>query len=237
MLVFERRTFARLVTVKDGHPDVVEMWLSYCVRNQFFGTGMKAHIFSYDYVGVGKTMEKDIKELIEDDRWSVDGYNMLQDDASVLKRTIDNEISRIESQIASRDNVDRARKILQNRVGQLLELEGQAEHEAKIEVQEEAKKQLWAPPKSREEFEEQKDRKERMYDHARRGGVRSVGAPSWPDDSRCLPAHSRRRQRRRRCLPGDISCAGATCQSPVRVCHSQQLVAHGGLSRGRSSKK
>jgi len=172
--VFERRTFARLVTVKDGHPDVVEMWLSYCVRNQFFGTGMKAHLFSYDYVGVGKTMEKDIKDLIEHDRWSVDGYNMLQDDASVLKRTIDNEIARIESQIASRDNLDRATKILQNRVSELLHLEGEAEKEADTEVQEEAQKQLWAPPKSREEAEEQKDRKRRMRDRARRGALGSL---------------------------------------------------------------
>ena len=172
--VFERRTFARLVTVKDGHPDVVEMWLSYCVRNQFFGTGMKAHLFSYDYVGVGKTMEKDIKDLIEHDRWSVDGYNMLQDDASVLKRTIDNEIARIESQIASRDNLDRARKILQNRVGELLQLEGQAAQEAKTEVQKEAQKQLWAPPKSREEAEEQRDRTRRMHDRARRGALGSL---------------------------------------------------------------
>jgi ribosomal protein S10 len=157
--VFERRTFARLVTVKDAHPDVVEMWLSYCVRNQFFGTGMKAHIFSYDYVSVGKTMEKDIKDLIEHDRWSVNGYNMLEDDAGILKRTIDTEIARIESQIAARDSVDRATRILQNRVGELLQLEGQAEAEAQTVIEQDAQKQLWAPPKTAEEFEEQEEKK------------------------------------------------------------------------------
>jgi hypothetical protein len=99
---------------------------------------------------------------------------MLQDDASVLKRTIDNEIARIESQIASRDNLDRATKILQNRVSELLHLEGEAEKEADTEVQEEAQKQLWAPPKSREEAEEQKDRKRRMRDRARRGALGSL---------------------------------------------------------------
>ena len=172
--VFERRTFARLVTVKDGHPDVVEMWLSYCARNQFFGTGMKAHIFSYDYVGVGKTMEKDIKELIEDDRWSVDGYNTLSDDAGALKRTIDNEIARIESEIASRDSIDRARKILQNRLSDLLQLEGQAEREAKIVMADEQKKQLWGSPKTLEEQQEQEKKQIRMYDSARREALSSL---------------------------------------------------------------
>jgi len=166
--VFERRTFARLVTVKDAHPDVVEMWLSYCVRNQFYGTGMKAHVFSYDYVGVGKTMERDIKELIEQDSWSVDGYNRLEDDAGLLKRTIDNEIARIETQIASRDSVGRARRILQNRVAELLQLEGQTEMEAKKVVEQEAQKELWAPLNTPQEIEDQKDRREIMFDQVRR---------------------------------------------------------------------
>ena len=127
---FERRTYSRLVTIKDGHPDVVEMWLSYCYRNMYHGTGMKTHIFSNDYVGVGKTMSQDVKQLIETDRWSIDGYNQLSDDAATLKSTIDEEIKRIESQIVVQEDTNRARRVLQQRVDELLKLEDVAAKEA-----------------------------------------------------------------------------------------------------------
>jgi ribosomal protein S10 len=127
---FERRTYSRLVTIKDGHPDIVELWLSYCYRNMYHGTGMKAHIFSNDYVGVGKTMSADVKQLIETDRWSIDGYNQLSDDAVALKSTIDEEIKRIEGQIAVQEDTNRARRVLQQRVDDLLKLEDVATKEA-----------------------------------------------------------------------------------------------------------
>jgi ribosomal protein S10 len=128
---FERRTYSRLVTVKDGNPDVVEMWISYCVDNQFHGTGMKLNLFTHDYVGVGKTMSDDIKQLIERDRWSIDGYNQMHDDAKRLQSTIDREIARIEGEISTRDSTERARRILQLRVKEVLKLEDVAEKETK----------------------------------------------------------------------------------------------------------
>ena len=142
---FERRTFSRLVTIKDGHPDVVEMWLSYCVRNMFHGTGMKVNMFTNDYVGVGKTMSQDIKQLVETDRWAVDGYNQLGDDARGLQETIDMEIQRIESEVSMRDNTERAKRVLKLRVEELLRLEGQAEKEAKRATMQEYTKSLSAP--------------------------------------------------------------------------------------------
>ena len=142
---FERRTHSRLVTIKDGHPDVVEMWLSYCYQNMYHGTGMKAHLFSNDYVGVGKTMSQDIKQLIETERWSIDGYNQLSDDASSLQNTIDQEIKRIEGELSTRDDTSRASRILQQRVQELLRLEGIASEEANALFQAEDKKALSGP--------------------------------------------------------------------------------------------
>lgn len=128
---YERRTYSRLVTIKDGHPDVVEMWLSYCIQNQFHGTGMKVHMFTQDYVGVGRAMAPDIKKFIETDRWAIDGYNMLRDDAKSLQGTIDLEIKRIESKLKQQDGTERARRVLQQRVSDLLLLEEQVNGEAK----------------------------------------------------------------------------------------------------------
>jgi len=116
---FERRTYSRLVTVKDGHPDIVEMWISYCIQNAYHGTGMKAHVFSHDRIGVGKTMQKDIQKLIETDRWAVDGYNTMADDAALLQETVNKEVLRIESQIANRETNDRAKRVLQDRMSQI----------------------------------------------------------------------------------------------------------------------
>ena len=75
-------------------------------------------------------MSEDVKQLIETDRWSIDGYNQLSDDAAALKTTIDEEIKRIEGQIAVREDTDRARRVLQQRVDELLQLEDVATKEA-----------------------------------------------------------------------------------------------------------
>jgi ribosomal protein S10 len=149
---FERRTHSRLVTIKDGHPDVVEMWLSYCYQNMYHGTGMKAHLFTNDYIGVGKTMSEDIKQLIETERWSIDGYNALSDDAASLQNTIDEEIRRIEGELSTRDDTSRATRILQQRVQQLLELEQQASMDAELSLQSSDRKALSEPMKEEDDY-------------------------------------------------------------------------------------
>jgi len=171
---FERRTYSRLVTIKDGHPDVVEMWLSYCVRNMFHGTGMKVNMFTNDYIGVGKTMSEDIKQLIETDRWAVDGYNQLGDDAFGLQKTIDQEIQRIESQIAQRDDTERARRILRLRVDELLKLEGQAEKEARQSTMRDFTKALAAPSTKQEDAEDAAELQNAQISERRREALHSL---------------------------------------------------------------
>lgn len=49
---FERITLRRLITVFDGHPDVVEVWLA-CLRKwQFYGVGMKANVWQFEGLGM-----------------------------------------------------------------------------------------------------------------------------------------------------------------------------------------
>jgi ribosomal protein S10 len=171
---FERRTYARLVTIKDGHPDIVEMWLSYCVRNMFHGTGMKVNIFTNDYVGVGKTMGEDMKRLIETDAWATDGYNELSDDAKQLQNSIDMEIKRIEAQMSTRDSTERARRVLQLRVDTLLQLEGQAEREAQQGVMKDSTKYSNALEEggmSKQVIEEKLDK---LHDQKRRDAMQPL---------------------------------------------------------------
>lgn len=51
---FERITMKRLITVYDGAPEVVEIWLAALRKWQFYGVGMKANI--WEFSGLGKSL-------------------------------------------------------------------------------------------------------------------------------------------------------------------------------------
>ncbi|KTW27343.1 hypothetical protein T552_02326 [Pneumocystis carinii B80] len=51
---FERITHKRLITIKDGHPRVVEIWLAYLKKHSMSGIGMKANVFYWE------PMEKEV---------------------------------------------------------------------------------------------------------------------------------------------------------------------------------
>ncbi|KAG5979832.1 mitochondrial 37S ribosomal protein rsm10 [Claviceps digitariae] len=54
---FERITFRRLIQIKDGHPDTVQLWLSYLRKHQFYGVGMKANVWEFGPLGAGAGVE------------------------------------------------------------------------------------------------------------------------------------------------------------------------------------
>ncbi|KAK5076650.1 mitochondrial 37S ribosomal protein rsm10 [Lithohypha guttulata] len=63
---FERITLKRLITVYDGHPDVVEIWLA-CLRKwQFYGVGMKANVWAFEGVDVASNMDRQLEEVQKD---------------------------------------------------------------------------------------------------------------------------------------------------------------------------
>lgn len=49
---FERKTLRRLIQIKDGHPETVQLWLSFLKEHQYYGVGMKANV--WDYAPLGK---------------------------------------------------------------------------------------------------------------------------------------------------------------------------------------
>ncbi|KAK0384773.1 hypothetical protein NLU13_7251 [Sarocladium strictum] len=54
---FERRTYRRLIQIKDGRPETVQLWLAYLRKHQYYGIGMKANMWEFSELGVGKQME------------------------------------------------------------------------------------------------------------------------------------------------------------------------------------
>lgn len=53
---FERRTLRRLIQIKDGHPETVQIWLAYLRKHQYYGIGMKANMWEFTEMGVGQKM-------------------------------------------------------------------------------------------------------------------------------------------------------------------------------------
>jgi len=54
---FERVTLRRLIQIKDGHPETVQLWLAYLRKHQYYGVGMKANVWEFTEAGVGRSME------------------------------------------------------------------------------------------------------------------------------------------------------------------------------------
>lgn len=48
---FEKITLRRLVQIKDGNIDVVQIWLAFLRRHAYHGVGMKANIWEYASLG------------------------------------------------------------------------------------------------------------------------------------------------------------------------------------------
>lgn len=49
---FERITLRRLIQIKDGHPDTVQVWLSFLRKNAYHGVGMKANVWDHAPIGM-----------------------------------------------------------------------------------------------------------------------------------------------------------------------------------------
>ncbi|KAK2873940.1 mitochondrial 37S ribosomal protein rsm10 [Arthroderma sp. PD_2] len=60
---FERITCRRLIQLQDGHPDSVQVWLSFLRKHALHGVGMKANVFEHTSLDVGKEMDETAASL------------------------------------------------------------------------------------------------------------------------------------------------------------------------------
>jgi len=49
---FERKTLRRLIQIKDGHPETVQIWLAFLKKHAYYGIGMKANVWGYEGLGM-----------------------------------------------------------------------------------------------------------------------------------------------------------------------------------------
>jgi len=49
---FERRTVRRLIQIKDGDPETVQVWLAFVRKHAYYGIGMKANVWEWSKLGM-----------------------------------------------------------------------------------------------------------------------------------------------------------------------------------------
>ncbi|CAJ2505969.1 Uu.00g000990.m01.CDS01 [Anthostomella pinea] len=62
---FERITRRRLIQIRDGHPETVQIWLAFLQKHAHYGIGMKANIWEYGKLEIGKQMDGELKSMQE----------------------------------------------------------------------------------------------------------------------------------------------------------------------------
>jgi ribosomal protein S10 len=49
---FERITLRRLIQIRDGHPETVQVWLAFLQKHAYYGIGMKANVWEFSKLGM-----------------------------------------------------------------------------------------------------------------------------------------------------------------------------------------
>ncbi|KAI0883463.1 30S ribosomal protein S10, mitochondrial [Annulohypoxylon maeteangense] len=62
---FERITRRRLIQIRDGHPETVQIWLAYLQKHAYYGIGMKANVWEFTGLDPGKHMDAQAQSLQE----------------------------------------------------------------------------------------------------------------------------------------------------------------------------
>ncbi|KAM7223582.1 mitochondrial tryptophan--tRNA ligase [Rhypophila decipiens] len=77
---FERITLRRLIQIRDGNPESVQLWLAFLQKHAYFGVGMKANVWEFSGLDVAAKMDESAKELndVLKDKWQLLGQHKSQ---------------------------------------------------------------------------------------------------------------------------------------------------------------
>ncbi|KAF8459829.1 ribosomal protein S10 domain-containing protein, partial [Kalaharituber pfeilii] len=90
---YERVTYKRLIQIKDGHSDTVELWLAFLKKHAVYGVAMKAHVWAFEEIGVGKKMGVDLGNLHDPRRpkWEHFGLRKTSGTAAKVRELLESE--------------------------------------------------------------------------------------------------------------------------------------------------
>ncbi|KAI9049328.1 hypothetical protein LZ554_007172 [Drepanopeziza brunnea f. sp. 'monogermtubi'] len=85
---FERKTVRRLIQIKDGEAEAQELWLAFLRKHAYYGIGMKANVWEFTKIGVGKEMDAQV-EAMRGDLEKTLGNFAFKKDSETGKRAIE----------------------------------------------------------------------------------------------------------------------------------------------------
>ena len=91
---FERVTVRRQIAIKDGHPETVAAWLGFLKKHQYYGIGMKANVFEYGGLEVGKDMDAEAEKfarILGEKLELVGGKTSLMKNVSEVQKMVEDE--------------------------------------------------------------------------------------------------------------------------------------------------
>jgi len=91
---FERITVRRLIQIQDGHPEAVQIWLGFLQKYAYYGIGMKANIWEFSSLDVGKELDEqadNVQERVKE-RLSLFGRRKGLDEGKALEKMLHDEV-------------------------------------------------------------------------------------------------------------------------------------------------
>lgn len=107
---FERRTHKRVLQVRDGGSEAVRRWLGYLKMNAPGGVGMRATIFEYEEIGVGKRMVEEAKKKQRGSGARLEGGQAKEGDVKSMAEKLVKKLEKENGELDTREPVEKLEK-------------------------------------------------------------------------------------------------------------------------------
>ncbi|KAI0976032.1 30S ribosomal protein S10, mitochondrial [Xylaria arbuscula] len=90
---FERITRRRLIQIRDGHPETVQVWLAFLQKHAYYGIGMKANMWEYASLDTGKQLDSELPSMQKsiDEKMELLGQSKVLGTVEKVKELLESE--------------------------------------------------------------------------------------------------------------------------------------------------
>ncbi|KAH8158382.1 hypothetical protein CIB48_g9864 [Xylaria polymorpha] len=90
---FERITRRRLIQIRDGHPETVQVWLAFLQKHAYYGIGMKANMWEYASLDTGNQMDSELPSMQKsiDEKMELLGQSKVLGTVEKVKELLESE--------------------------------------------------------------------------------------------------------------------------------------------------
>ncbi|KAI1189887.1 30S ribosomal protein S10, mitochondrial [Nemania serpens] len=90
---FERITRRRLIQIRDGHPETVQVWLAFLQKHAYYGIGMKANMWEYSPLDTSSQMDSELPSMQKsiDEKMELLGQSKVLGTVEKVKELLESE--------------------------------------------------------------------------------------------------------------------------------------------------